>query len=124
MERWLVGRKRFGIAAGVVALGALGSAAFSYAHDIADNEITACVSDDGCCPAGCNAGNDRDCAIKCDDGAGRAAEVVLAGLILRLLRLEEADHAALAPLARPILRNWNGIEIGMLRATEILAQHT
>ena len=47
MERWLVGRKRFGIAAGVVALGALGSAAFSYAHDIADNEITACVSDDG-----------------------------------------------------------------------------
>ena len=63
-------------------------------------------------------------AIKCDDGAGRAAEVVLAGLILRLLRLEEADHAALAPLARPILRNWNGIEIGMLRATEILAQHT
>jgi L-asparaginase II len=63
-------------------------------------------------------------AIKCDDGAGRAAEVVLARLILRLLPLEEADHAALAPLARPMLRNWNGIEVGMLRATEILAQRT
>jgi hypothetical protein len=29
---------------------------------------TACAPGDGCCPTGCNAGNDSDCAIKCDNG--------------------------------------------------------
>src|SRR6266516_4306105 len=61
-------------------------------------------------------------AIKCEDGAARAAEVVMAALISRLLVLDDADRAALAPLVRPALRNWNGIEVGGLRPSELLAQ--
>lgn len=60
-------------------------------------------------------------AIKCDDGAGRAAEVVLATLLLRLLDPEEAVRHTLTPLANPVLRNWNGIEVGTLRPAAALA---
>ena len=60
-------------------------------------------------------------AIKCDDGAGRAAEVVLASLLLRLLDPGEAGRGVLAPLANPVLRNWNGIEVGSLRPAAALA---
>jgi L-asparaginase II len=59
-------------------------------------------------------------AIKCDDGAGRAAEAIAAALIARLLPLTDAERAALAPFAQPSLRNWNGIEVGALRVTEAL----
>jgi len=31
-------------------------------------EITACAADDGCCPKGCNFGNDTDCSETCGDG--------------------------------------------------------
>ena len=61
-------------------------------------------------------------SIKCDDGAGRAAEAVAAALIARLLPLTDAERHALAPFAQPTLRNWNGIEFGALRVTEALAQ--
>ena len=44
------------------------------------------------------------------------AEVVLASLLLRLLDPGEADRGVLAPLASPVLRNWNGIEVGRVRA--------
>jgi L-asparaginase II len=60
-------------------------------------------------------------AVKCDDGAGRAAEVVTAALIARFLPLEPAERAALSRFVRPSLRNWNGIEVGALHATEALA---
>lgn len=60
-------------------------------------------------------------AIKCDDGAGRAAEVVLATLLLRFLDPEEAVRNTLTPLANPVLRNWNGIEVGTLRSAAALA---
>jgi L-asparaginase II len=63
-------------------------------------------------------------AIKCDDGAARAAEVAMAALISRLLPLDAADRAALGPLMRPALRNWNGFEVGALRPSEVLAQRT
>jgi L-asparaginase II len=59
-------------------------------------------------------------AIKCDDGAGRAVEAVAAALTARLLPLSDAERGALAPLAQPALRNWNGIEVGALRVTEAL----
>ena len=49
-------------------------------------------------------------AIKCDDGAGRAAEVMMAATLARLL--PAADRAALEPFVRPTLRNWNGIAVG------------
>src|SRR5579864_3478138 len=54
-------------------------------------------------------------AVKCDDGAGRAAEAVMASLIARFLPLDDNERAALARFVRPILRNWNGIEVGALR---------
>jgi L-asparaginase II len=53
-------------------------------------------------------------AIKCDDGAARAAEVVMAAMIARFLPLDDADRLALEPLLRPVLRNWNGIEVGTI----------
>ncbi len=59
-------------------------------------------------------------AIKCDDGAGRAAEVVMACVIARFLPLDDGERAALARFTRPTLRNWNGTEVGTLRVTEAL----
>jgi hypothetical protein len=36
--------------------------------------ITGCVNNDGCCPAGCTAGTDEDCAPVCGDGRVGAGE--------------------------------------------------
>jgi L-asparaginase II len=62
-------------------------------------------------------------AMKCDDGAGRAGEVMMAATLSHLLDAE-ADRAALAPFVRPTLRNWNGIVVGALRPAEALAGMT
>jgi L-asparaginase II len=59
-------------------------------------------------------------AVKCDDGAGRAAEVITAALVARFSRLGDADRAALDELVNPKLRNWNGITVGQLRPTAAL----
>jgi L-asparaginase II len=56
-------------------------------------------------------------AIKCDDGAARAAQAVMAATIARFLPLGAAERAALAPLMQPVLRNWNGFEVGAIRVT-------
>jgi L-asparaginase II len=61
-------------------------------------------------------------AVKCDDGAGRAAEVVMAAIISRFLPLGDGERAALARFVRPTLRNWNGLEVGALRVTAALAE--
>jgi L-asparaginase II len=61
-------------------------------------------------------------ALKCDDGATRAAEVVMAAMIVRFLPLSDEERVALERFMRPTLRNWNGIEVGGLRPTsELLA---
>jgi L-asparaginase II len=57
-------------------------------------------------------------ALKCDDGAGRAAELVMAAMIARFL--PDADQTWLERFLRPALRNWNGIIVGGLRASEAL----
>ena len=55
-------------------------------------------------------------AIKCDDGAGRAAQVITAALVRHFLRPRDDPTAStLDRLARPELRNWNGILVGGLR---------
>ena len=54
-------------------------------------------------------------AIKCDDGASRAAEALMAATLSQLLTLDENQRAALARFAQPKLRNWNDIETGELR---------
>jgi L-asparaginase II len=60
-------------------------------------------------------------ALKCDDGGVRAAEAMMAAVIERLLPLSEAEAAVIGPLARPQLRNWNGIHVGDVRPTGALA---
>ena len=60
-------------------------------------------------------------AIKCDDGAGRAAEAITAALIARFLPVDDTERTVLANFACPILRNWNGIEVGSLQVSEAIA---
>lgn len=55
-------------------------------------------------------------ALKCDDGAGRAAEVAAAALLHRLL-----GGDVLAGFARRTLTNWNGVAVGALRPAAALA---
>lgn len=54
-------------------------------------------------------------AVKCDDGAGRAAEVMLAATLARWISSDEVER-----FARPALRNWNGITVGALRPAKAL----
>ncbi len=63
-------------------------------------------------------------ALKCDDGGTRAAEVAMASMIARFLPLSDEERSALAHFVRPTMRNWNGIEVGGLRAAEVLATNS
>ena len=54
-------------------------------------------------------------AVKADDGAGRAAEVMIAALIGKFLPMSEAERAGFASHLAPRLFNWRGIEVGGLR---------
>jgi L-asparaginase II len=55
-------------------------------------------------------------AIKMDDGNNaRAVEVVMASLIESLLVLNDEEAAFMRGLSEPVLRNWNGAEVGGLR---------
>jgi L-asparaginase II len=58
-------------------------------------------------------------AVKCDDGARRAAEVMMAATIARWLK-SDADRAALERFMRPTLRNWNSIAVSEIRPTEAI----
>ena len=60
-------------------------------------------------------------ALKCDDGQGRAAEVMLATLARRFLPLGGEEAAALDDMVTPTLRNWRGTEVGRLRPAGPLA---
>ena len=59
-------------------------------------------------------------AVKCDDGHGRAAEVMMAAVIARLLPREEGDRDFLARFVQPTLRNWKGTAVGAIRSTRPL----
>ena len=59
-------------------------------------------------------------AVKCDEGAGRAAEAITAALIARFLPMDDADRVFLARFVRPTLRNWNGLTVGEIRPTQEL----
>jgi L-asparaginase II len=61
-------------------------------------------------------------ALKCDDGAGRAAQAIMAAMIARFLPMSDAERQALAPFMQPVLRNWNGFEVGGVRVTDALTQ--
>ncbi len=56
-------------------------------------------------------------ALKMDDGNNaRACEAAMAALILRHVRLDDAERGFVQGLADLPLVNWNGIEVGRLRA--------
>jgi L-asparaginase II len=60
-------------------------------------------------------------AIKISDGNNaRAAEVVMAAVIEALVRLDEDERVLLRGYSDATLRNWNGIDVGALRASATL----
>ncbi|MFU0506682.1 asparaginase [Pseudaminobacter sp. NGMCC 1.201702] len=60
-------------------------------------------------------------ALKCDDGTARAAEVMVAAVLAKLLAEDETLADTLRQMANPVLSNWNGIKVGSLRPAEALA---
>lgn len=60
-------------------------------------------------------------ALKCDDGAARAAEVAMAALVERFLPLSDVQAKTVADLARLQIRNWNGRVVGAMRPAAALA---
>ncbi len=59
-------------------------------------------------------------ALKCEDGATRAAECMVAALLARYFEPDSAERDALLGLANRTMRNWNGIEVGTVRAAALL----
>lgn len=60
-------------------------------------------------------------AIKMDDGnTARAAEVVMAAVLEARLPLDDADRGFLRGFSDAPQRNWNGLEVGRLQASELL----
>jgi len=60
-------------------------------------------------------------AIKIDDGNNaRAAEVVMAAVIEAFVALDDADSLFMRGLSDVKMKNWNGIEVGSLVASESL----
>ncbi len=60
-------------------------------------------------------------AVKADDGAGRAAQVMIAALIRRFGGFDDEASARFMRFVSPRLSNWNGAEVGLLRAAGPLA---
>jgi len=62
-------------------------------------------------------------AIKIDDGNNaRAAEVVMAAMIEAHVDLDDGDSQFMRNFSDVCLKNWNGIEVGRLRASPALRQ--
>lgn len=59
-------------------------------------------------------------ALKCDDGAGRSAEAMVAAVLAKLLKSDEALSQGLGKLARPTIPSRKGVTVGRLRPTEAL----
>ena len=60
-------------------------------------------------------------ALKCEDGATRAAEAMVAATLARFFRDEPELHAALMAQANHSMHNWNGIHVGDVRVTDAFA---
>jgi L-asparaginase II len=61
-------------------------------------------------------------ALKADDGEGRAAQAILAGIIHRYLPMDDATREGFDAKAWPTLKNWNGMVVGAIRATDALLE--
>ena len=59
-------------------------------------------------------------ALKCEDGASRAADSIVAGLLARFFRHDSEVEAKLMAIANHTMRNWNSIAVGEVRVTDAL----
>jgi len=62
-------------------------------------------------------------AVKCDDGGMRAAQVIMAALLMRFLPLSSDETSWLNTLIECSIRNANNIPVGSTRAAPVLASH-
>lgn len=60
-------------------------------------------------------------ALKCDDGTGRAGELMIAAVLAKLFRQDVALSAALAGLASPDVKTRKDVPVGKVRPTGALA---
>jgi L-asparaginase II len=56
-------------------------------------------------------------ALKCDDGAGRAAEVAIAAVLLKLDVWSPEEIEKLKSFQHETIKNWRKIEVGELHAS-------
>jgi L-asparaginase II len=54
-------------------------------------------------------------ALKVEDGAGRASQAALCALLERHALADAAVLDAVKPLAFPVLKNWRGLDVGLIR---------
>ncbi|MHA7970152.1 asparaginase [Rhizobium sp. CAU 1783] len=59
-------------------------------------------------------------AVKCEDGASRAAESMIAALLARHFDPASPEREALLGMANHSMRNWNGLHVGDVRVTDVL----
>ncbi|PWW02137.1 asparaginase [Hoeflea marina] len=60
-------------------------------------------------------------ALKCEDGAGRGAETMVAAVLAKLFADDGEICGKLGAMASRTMRNWNGIEVGTVRPAGELA---
>jgi L-asparaginase II len=58
--------------------------------------------------------------LKCDDGAPRAAEAMIAAVLARLFSHDEALSMMLAEMARPVVPSRRGVAVGRVRPTDAI----
>jgi L-asparaginase II len=58
-------------------------------------------------------------ALKCDDGAERAAQIMMATMVQKLMPMSDEEKQKFEPLVEPALVNWNKIRVGSLRSVVI-----
>lgn len=59
-------------------------------------------------------------AVKCEDGTTRAAESMIAALLARYFEPGSTEREKLSAMANHTMRNWNGMDVGDVRATDVL----
>lgn len=59
-------------------------------------------------------------AVKCEDGTTRAAESMIFALVARYFEAGSPEREALMALANRTTKNWNGITVGEIRATDAM----
>ena len=59
-------------------------------------------------------------ALKCDDGAGRAGDAMIAAVLARLLKADDELSARLMEMARPVVPSRRGAPVGRIRPTGYL----